>query len=60
MQGELPIVVDGEVIGAIGTNFDTTERDVKIAQAGVAAVPDCNRAPPMGFVVGCPGFHFRG
>jgi uncharacterized protein GlcG (DUF336 family) len=40
MQGELPIVVDGEVIGAIGTNFDTTERDVKIAQARVATVPD--------------------
>ena len=39
MQGALPIVVDGEVIGAIGTNFDTPEHDVQIAEAGLAAVP---------------------
>jgi glc operon protein GlcG len=39
MQGGLPIVVDGEVIGAIGASFDTPEHDVTIAQAGLAAVP---------------------
>jgi glc operon protein GlcG len=39
MQGGIPIVVDGEVIGAIGTSFDTPEHDVQIAQAGLAAVP---------------------
>jgi len=39
MQGGLPIVVDGEVIGAIGASFDTPEHDVRIAQAGLAAVP---------------------
>src|SRR6202790_260242 len=39
MQGGLPIVVDGEVIGAIGASFDTPEHDVQIAQAGLAAVP---------------------
>jgi glc operon protein GlcG len=39
MQGGLPIVVDGEVIGAIGASFDTPEHDVQIAQAGIAAVP---------------------
>src|ERR1700710_92420 len=39
MQGGLPIVVDGEVIGAIGVSFDTPEHDVQIAQAGLAAVP---------------------
>jgi uncharacterized protein GlcG (DUF336 family) len=38
-QDALPIVVDGEVIGAIGTNFDTPEHDVQIAEAGLAAVP---------------------
>jgi glc operon protein GlcG len=38
MQGGLPIVVDGEVIGAIGVSFDTPEHDVQIAQAGLAAV----------------------
>src|SRR5258708_4031477 len=39
MQGGLPIVVDGAVIGAIGASFDTPEHDVQIAQAGLAAVP---------------------
>jgi glc operon protein GlcG len=39
MQGGLPIVVDGEVIGAIGASFDTPKHDVQIAQAGLAAVP---------------------
>jgi glc operon protein GlcG len=38
MKGALPIVVDGEVIGAIGASFDTPEHDVQIAQAGVAAL----------------------
>jgi glc operon protein GlcG len=38
MKGGLPIVVDGEVIGAIGASFDTPEHDVQIAQAGVAAL----------------------
>jgi glc operon protein GlcG len=39
MQGGLPIVVDGEVIGAVGASFDTPEHDVQIAQAGLTAVP---------------------
>jgi len=39
MQGGLPIVVDGEVIGAIGASFDTPEHDVQIAHAGLTAVP---------------------
>jgi glc operon protein GlcG len=39
MQGGLPIVVDGEVISAIGASFDTPQHDVQIAQAGLAAVP---------------------
>jgi glc operon protein GlcG len=38
MKGGLPIVVDGEVIGAFGASFDTPEHDVQIAQAGVAAL----------------------
>ena len=38
MQGGLPIVVDGEVIGAIGASFDTPEHDAQIAQAGLAAL----------------------
>ena len=38
MQGGLPIVVDGRVIGGIGASFDTPEHDVQIAQAGLAAL----------------------
>jgi glc operon protein GlcG len=38
MQGGLPIVADGEVVGAIGASFDTPEHDVQIAQAGLAAL----------------------
>jgi glc operon protein GlcG len=37
MQGGLPIVIDGQVIGAIGASFDTPEHDVAIAQAGLSA-----------------------
>jgi glc operon protein GlcG len=39
MQGGFPIVVDGEVIGAVGASFDTPEHDEIIAQAGLMAVP---------------------
>jgi glc operon protein GlcG len=38
MQGGLPIVVDGQVIGGIGASFDTPEHDVQIAEAGLAAI----------------------
>jgi glc operon protein GlcG len=38
MQGGLPIVVDGQVIGGIGASFDSPEHDVEIAKAGLAAL----------------------
>jgi glc operon protein GlcG len=38
MQGGLPIVIDGQVIGGIGASFDTPEHDVQIARAGLAAL----------------------
>jgi glc operon protein GlcG len=38
MQGGLPIIVDGQVIGGIGASFDTPEHDVEIANAGLAAL----------------------
>jgi glc operon protein GlcG len=38
MQGGLPIVVDGQVVGGIGASFDTPEHDVEIAKAGLAAL----------------------
>ena len=38
MQGGLPAVVDGEVIGGIGASFATPEEDEQIAKAGLAAL----------------------
>jgi glc operon protein GlcG len=38
MQGALPVIVDGEVIGAIGVSADTKEHDAQIARAGLAAL----------------------
>jgi glc operon protein GlcG len=38
MQGGLPIVIDGQVIGGIGASFDAPEHDVQIARAGLEAL----------------------
>jgi glc operon protein GlcG len=38
MQGGLPVVVDGEVIGGIGASFATPEEDEQIAKAGLAGL----------------------
>jgi glc operon protein GlcG len=38
MQGGLPVVVDGEVIGGIGASFATPEEDEQAAKAGLAAL----------------------
>jgi hypothetical protein len=38
MQGGLPIVVYGRVIGGIGASVHTSEHDVEIAQTGLAAL----------------------
>jgi glc operon protein GlcG len=38
MQGGLPVVVDGQVVGGIGASFDTPEHDLAIAQAGLTAL----------------------
>lgn len=37
MKGALPIILNGEVIGAIGVSADTPDHDVQIAKAGLAA-----------------------
>jgi len=43
--GRASIIVDGEVIGAIGVSADTKEHDVQIARAGVAhSSVDCAMA----------------
>ncbi|MGD0492315.1 MAG: heme-binding protein [Steroidobacteraceae bacterium] len=38
MQGALPVIVNGEVIGAIGVSADTKDHDAQIARAGLAAL----------------------
>ena len=35
MQGGIPVVVDGEVVGAIGASFATPDQDVRVARAGL-------------------------
>jgi glc operon protein GlcG len=37
-EGGLPIIVDGEVIGAIGVSGVTSQQDGQIAKAGVDAL----------------------
>ena len=38
MKGGLPVVIDGEVVGAIGASFPTPDQDLQIARAGLAAL----------------------
>ena len=38
MQGALPVVIDGEVVGAIGASFAKPEQDIQVAKAGLAAL----------------------
>jgi glc operon protein GlcG len=38
LEGGIPIVVDGETIGAIGVSGVTSQQDAQIAQAGIAAL----------------------
>ena len=39
LQGGLPVVLDGKVIGAIGVSGNTPQEDEDIARAGLAAFP---------------------
>jgi glc operon protein GlcG len=40
LKGGVPIVVDGQVIGAIGVGGGTGEQDAEVARAGVQALLD--------------------
>ena len=39
LQGGIPIVVDGKVIGAIGVSGESPQEDEDVAKAGTAAAP---------------------
>lgn len=36
--GGLPILIDGEIVGAVGTSAGTVEQDVAVAEAAAAAI----------------------
>jgi glc operon protein GlcG len=38
LEGGVPVIIDGEVIGAVGVSGVKAEQDAQIAKAGVAAV----------------------
>ncbi|MES2900914.1 MAG: heme-binding protein [Pseudomonadota bacterium] len=38
LEGGVPIVVDGQVVGAVGVSGVKSEQDVQIAKAGIAAL----------------------
>ncbi|MEX2471392.1 MAG: heme-binding protein [Gemmatimonadota bacterium] len=38
LEGGVPIVVDGQVIGAVGVSGVTSQQDAQVAQAGVSAL----------------------
>lgn len=38
LEGGIPVVVDGEVVGAVGVSGVRSEQDAQVARAGVSAV----------------------
>ncbi len=38
LRGGLPLMVDGEVVGAIGVSNGSEDEDVDVAQAGASAL----------------------
>ncbi|MGF6771888.1 uncharacterized protein GlcG (DUF336 family) [Paraburkholderia sp. GAS199] len=36
--GGIPVVVNGKIVGAIGTSAGTVEQDIEVAEAGLAAL----------------------
>ncbi|HTE68022.1 MAG TPA: heme-binding protein [Actinomycetes bacterium] len=39
LKGGLPIIVGGQVLGAVGVSSGSGEEDLEVAKAGVAAIP---------------------
>ena len=50
LTGGIPLVVDGQVIGAIGTSGETPDEDEAISVAGAAAVKTAVDTPALTFV----------
>lgn len=45
LQGGLPLIIDGKVVGAIGVSGNTPQEDEDIAKAGVVAFESAMKAP---------------
>jgi len=45
LEGGLPIVVDGECIGAVGVGSGTGEQDIEVARAALAAIGAEDQTP---------------
>ena len=41
LEGGVPVIVDGHVIGAVGVSGVKSTEDAQIAKAGIAALTDC-------------------
>ena len=54
LQGGLPLIADGKVVGAIGVSGNTPQEDEDIAKAGVAAFEAAMKSPasPVTFLPG--------
>jgi glc operon protein GlcG len=46
LGGGIPVIVDGQVIGAVGIGGGSSEQDTQIARAGVEAFEAALKAPP--------------
>lgn len=56
LKGGVPIVIDGQVIGAVGVGGGSGEQDAEVAKAGIAALLDALREqkqPALPKPVGC-------
>jgi glc operon protein GlcG len=38
LEGGIPIVVDGKIVGSVGVSGVTSQQDAQIAQAGIDAL----------------------
>lgn len=47
LTGGVPLVVDGEVVGAIGTSGETPDEDESVSLAGAAAAPAAQAVPAL-------------
>ena len=43
LPGGLPLIIDGEVVGAIGVGSGTGEQDLEVAKVGVSALEGAQR-----------------